>query len=198
MENKAIKRILTAITVVIMVIGIIISAISIYHGDEPGPKEALQLGIIKYNSIADPDGDGEANVVPEFTVEQYTKQEKDRVDLNIANAAGTSVGWGGILTFVTVFVMIVFVIIGIVKNPKGLVKMAVTFGGFALLLIIVYFATASDSVPTLLAEGLEKTGVDHDVNGYNMASWGIATSIILIALAILAWIGGGIYGIVKK
>ena len=50
MENKTIKRILTGLTVVLMLIGVVVSAISIHYGDTPGERESKQLGIIAYNA----------------------------------------------------------------------------------------------------------------------------------------------------
>jgi len=49
-----------------------------------------------------------------------------------------------------------------------------------------------------MAEAFDKTGVQYSDGGYNMASWGIATSMVLIGLTVVAWIGGGIYSMVKK
>lgn len=193
MENKTIKRILTALTVLIMLIGIIVSAISIKNGDQPDEREAKQLGIIAYNAEA-----AKCQCNPEKTVDQFELEEVKRVKANIDAASKTSVGWAGILTIITIAVWIIFGVIGMVKNPKGIGKLLITSGAFILLTVIIYFATKSDSVPEDLATALDANGVAFTVSGYNLASWGIATSMILIILAALAWIGGGIYSMVKK
>ncbi len=193
MENKAIKRILTGLTVVLMAIGVIVSAISIKHGDIPGDRETKQLGIIAYNAEAT-----ECQCNPEKSVDDFEKEELDRVMGNIIGATSTSVGWALILTCLTVAIWVIFIILGFVKNPKGIVKIAVTFGGFILLLVIIYFTTAAEQIPESLSEALTRNSVQHDIGGYNLASWGIATSIVLIVLAVLSWIGGGIYSMVKK
>ena len=193
MENKTIKRILTGLTVVLMLIGVVVSAISIHYGDTPGERESKQLGIIAYNA--------EANACqcnPEKSVDEFEKEAYTRVMNNINNATSTSVGWALLLTVMTVVIWVIFIFLGFIKNPKGIVKVLVTFGSFALLLLIIFFATRADAVPTELAEVLEKNNVAYDTFGYNLASWGITTSIVLIGLAVLSWIGGGIYSIIKK
>lgn len=198
MENKTIKRILTAVTVILMVIGVVISSISIYHGDYPDEQQSLQLGIVAYNKVADPDGDGVANVEPEKTVDQFEEEEVTRVKGNINSAASTSIGWAVMLTYLTIGVWIIFILLGIIKNPKGLVKSGVTFGAFFVLILILYFTSQEAEIPLDLEERLTANNVKHDLGGYNLSSWGIATSFVLIALAIAAWIGGGIYSILKK
>ena len=193
MENKTIKRVLTAATVILMLIGVVVAAISIHYGDTPDEREAKQLGIIAYNAEADA-----CQCNPTKTVDTFEKEELTRVKNNINSATSTSVGWALMLTLLTVVIWVVFIILGFVKNPKGIGKVLITFGSFALLLIIIYFATKADAVPAELASVLEKNSVEFDTFGYNLASWGIATSMVLIAIAVLSWIGGGIYSLVKK
>ena len=193
MENKAIKRILTGLTVVLMAIGVIVSAMSIKHGDIPGDRETKQLGIIAYNAEAT-----KCQCNPEKSVDDFEKEEFARVRGNIQGATSTSVGWALILTCLTAAIWVIFIVLGFLKNPKGVVKILITFGGFILLLVIIYFATVSEQIPQSLSDALTRNDVQHDIGGYNLASWGIATSIVLIALAVLSWIGGGIYSLVKK
>lgn len=193
MENKAIKRILTGLTVVLMAIGVIVSAMSIKHGDIPGDRETKQLGIIAYNAEAT-----KCQCNPEKSVDDFEKEEFARVMGNIQGATSTSVGWALILTCLTAAIWVIFIVLGFLKNPKGVVKILITFGGFILLLVIIYFATVSEQIPQSLSDALTRNDVQHDIGGYNLASWGIATSIVLIALAVLSWIGGGIYSLVKK
>jgi len=176
-----------------MLIGVVVAAISIHYGDTPDAREAKQLGIIAYNAEADA-----CQCNPTKTVDAFEKEEYTRVMNNIHNATSTSVGWALILTLLTVVIWVVFIILGFFKNPKGIVKVLITFGSFVLLLVIIYFATRSDAVPAELASVLDKNNVAYDTSGYNLASWGIATSMVLIAIAMLSWIGGGIYSLVKK
>ena len=105
MENKTIKRILTGLTVVLMLIGVVVSAISIHYGDTPGERESMQLGIIAYNA--------EANACqcnPEKSVDEFEKEAYTRVMNNINNAAGTSIGWAKLLTYIAIFVLLGFIV----------------------------------------------------------------------------------------
>ena len=199
MENKTIKRLLTALTVILMAIGVVVASISVYHGDRPDTdKEKAQLGIIAFNKTYDPDGDGKIEGDIDKTVEEFEKEEVIRVNTNIDNAAKTSIGWAIILTCMTWGIWIIMMIFGVIKNSKGLGKMLITFGVFVLILVCCWFASASTEVPIDLADNLTKNNVDYDLGGYNLASWGIATSIVLIAIALFAWVAGGIYSLIKK
>ena len=201
MENKTIKILLKAAVALIMVIGIIIGGISISKGDEPGPRESLQLGIIAYNAVTDPNGDGVAEVATDKTVDAFQAEEVTRVKSEIASATHYSISYSLILFYISVGVLVIFSIVGIVKNPKGILKKLIMLGAFAILLLVVYFATKTseeDGVPAELAKSLDITGIQYSLDGYNLASWGITASIILIILAVAAWIIGGIYSLVKK
>ena len=98
MENKAIKRILAGLTVVLMAIGVIVSAMSIKHGDIPGDRETKQLGIIAYNAEAT-----KCQCNPEKSVDDFEKEEFARVMGNIQGATSTSVGWALILNSYLVY-----------------------------------------------------------------------------------------------
>jgi len=193
MENRTTKIILKALIAIIMVVGVILGGISAYHGDEPGPQQKMQLGIIAYNKAAD-----KCQCNPPKTVEEFEKEEYERVMGDISSATNNSVGWSVMLTYAAIIIGIVFNIVGIIKNPKGIVKKVVMLGAFAILLLVIYFTTKADAVPIDLAKALDVNGVAYSTGGYNMASWGITASLVLLLLAVLSVVIGGIYSLVKK
>jgi hypothetical protein len=193
MENKTTKIILKALIAVIMVVGVFLGIISVYHGDTPGPQQEAQLGIIAYNEAA-----AECQCNPVKTVDAFTSEEMIRVKTEIATATDNSVGWSVILIYAAVIIGIVFNIVGIVKNPKGILKKVIMVGGFAIILLVIYFVTKVDEVPIELAEALDINNVAYSASGYNLASWGISASIVLLLLTVLSVVVGGVYSLVKK
>jgi len=193
MENKTAKLSLKLLVLIIIVFGVSFGGWSIYKGDKPDPQQKMQLGIIAYNKEAN-----KCKCNPTKTVEEFEKEENDRVVTDIINATDNSVSYSVILTWVAVIIGLVFNIVGIIKNPKGLLKRVIMLAAFSILLLIVYFATNSNEVPIEIASRLETNHVPYDVEGYNLASWGIITAILLTIMTVLTVIIGGVYSLVKK
>jgi hypothetical protein len=180
---------------VLMVIGVGLMLGSMIAGDEPGPKEVNQLAIQAYNKEAKRLG----NKTPEMTLEEYQVSEKERVMVGVLAATSKNVNYGFFLIVLTGICWLIFWIVGRVKDPTGWLKMAIWIGGFGLLFIILYYALKieAQAIPETVIDGL-KNEDNWSVDGYNVATWGITTTLLLLAGAVLSIIFGSIYNLIKK
>jgi len=115
----------------------------------------------------------------------------DRPSSSIFNfglwAAIVMTGIGAILFLVTV-------VVGLITNPKGSIKMIAAFGIVALLMAVFYF-TATVETTGAVAEVTDKFGLSDGASKFVTA--GLWTSISLIVLAVLAVIVTSVMNLFK-
>lgn len=122
-------------------------------------------------------------------------------DKGISSTANLSM----VLAIVCLGMMIGFGILGIVQNPQAGIKAGIFIGGFLVIFLIAWMMTDADSSDIsnkFLTDTIAKDPENVTAESVKQDWWDGAISLnftfILLGVALVAWIGGEIYTIVKK
>lgn len=188
--------------IVIIIVGVILSGIIMGYGNPKGYKDkdiyrlgkevALKEGVNKSASQQELDA---------FIEETGTKIKNDMMAEQDGHVF-TVINFTGWVIGLALILIAVAMVIGLIGDPKKAIKGIAGAVGLALLVYIVY-TMSTDALPDYMLEknaDLAKEGKDpiYDASGMKLAGGTIVSSIILIVVAIAAWIGSAVYKIVKS
>ncbi|MCB9188984.1 MAG: hypothetical protein H6598_08670 [Flavobacteriales bacterium] len=202
MNDKIINISAKALMIVIIIVGVILSGIIMGYGNPKGYKDkdiyrlgkevALKEGVNKSASQQELDA---------FIEETGTKIKNDMMAEQDGHVF-TVINFTGWVIGLALILIAVAMVIGLIGDPKKAIKGIAGAVGLALLVYIVY-TMSTDALPDYMLEknaDLAKEGKDpiYDASGMKLAGGTIVSSIILIVVAIAAWIGSAVYKIVKS
>lgn len=122
-------------------------------------------------------------------------------DKGISSTANLSM----VLAIICIGMMVGFGILGIIQNPQAGIKAGIFVGGFLLIFLIAWMMTdpkSSDISQNFLDTTIAKDPQNITTESVKQDWWDSAISLnftfILLGVALVAWIGGEVYSIVKK
>lgn len=99
--------------------------------------------------------------------------------------------WAYLLVFVTVFLLLVFTVVGMVKNPKSLKKSGITVALAVVLIVVSYFLASGDPVDVNIA-------VPPSASTLKWTDTGLVLTYILFAVSVIALIFGGVRKLIQN
>jgi len=202
MNDKIINISSKALMLVIIVIGIVFSAIIMSYGNPKGYKEKdiYQLGkeVALQKELDKTATQQELDAFIEETGAKIKNEMMEEQDGHVFNVINFTVYVIGL----ALLLIIVALAIGLIGNPKKSIKGIAGAVGLGLLIFIIY-SSSSDTLFDYMIEKNAELAKDnrepiYDAVGMKLAGGSIVTSLILIGLAIIAWVGSAFYKMVKS
>ncbi len=202
MNDKIINISSKVIMALIIVVGIILSVIIMGYGNPKGYDDQDIYNLGKEVAIKE----GMNKKLDQAELDSYIeKTGTDIKNKKMEEQDGhvfTAIIFTRTILYVALGLIAIALIIGLVGEPKKYIKGIAGVIGLALLVFIVW-KTSTDVLPEgLLAKNaaLAQEGKEpiYDSTGMKLAGGAITSSIILIFIAVAAWIGSAVYKVVKS
>lgn len=202
MNDKIINLGAKGIMILLIVIGVILSYIVISYGNPQAYKDndMYQMG----REVALKEGKDKSMTQAELdnfimTTGQAMKDELSATqDSNVFNAIMFTL----IIFIVTAGVVLLGSVFGLVLDPK---KYLMGVVGVIVLFILVYavWAGSSDELPAKLVEANNNMISDgknpiYENSGMKLAGGAIWSTVVLLVLAVIAWVGSAVYKVVNS
>ncbi|CAG5086105.1 hypothetical protein [Parvicella tangerina] len=202
MNDKVINIGAKVVMILIIVGGVILSGIIMSYGNPKGytDKDIYALG----KEVAIKEGKNkeyDQQKLDDFITETGTKIKNDMMEEQDGHVF-TAIIFTRVVLILAVVLIAVALIIGLIGEPKKYIKGLAGVVGLGILIFIIW-QTSTDVLPDtlvaknndLLAEGKEPI---YDAEGMKLAGGAITSAIVLIFIAVAAWIGSAVYKVVKS
>lgn len=202
MNEKIFNIIAKSIMLIVIIIGVVLSVIVMSYGNPKGygDKEIYAMGkeVAISEGLDDKLGQADLDAFINKTGTDMKHELMEKQDGNVFNA----IIFTRVILFVAALLILVALVVGLVNEPK---KYLIGLGGIVVLAILVFvvYKMSSDVLPESLVErnnDMLKDGKPalYDEGGFKLAGGVIWSSIILIVIASITWIGSAVYKTIKS
>jgi uncharacterized membrane protein len=202
MNEKILNISAKGVMIAIIVIGVILSWVVISYGNPQAYDDDDIYRMGKEVAITEGKNKEYDQAKLDAFIEETGTKMKQELSETQDNNVFKAITFTQIVIYIAIGLIVVALVFGVVSDPK---KALLGLGGALVVFLLVYIVwqTSTDVLPEkleaknadLIKEGKEAI---YDGSGMKLAGGAITSTIILITIAIAAWIGSAVYKVVKS